>query len=175
MQFRWNRTDRTQKQRCKHHDDNRAHSFTLKIFFKKSPPCPLKENFQPISLILEKSLRQGHGWWCYGWGMHHVPSYSLSFLLGDSRPGLFLTGVGSKVVCGLWIWYTVMSINTQAFNTYLFWSSRSHRPKKRSICSESICNTQTSTASCRADLREVLSSESSSCGSRSSEEGEILS
>lgn len=30
MQFRWNRTDRTQKQRCKHHDDDRAHSFTLK-------------------------------------------------------------------------------------------------------------------------------------------------
>lgn len=51
-------------------------------------------------------------------------------LLGDSSPTLFLTQPGSRVACGLWMGCIVMSMNTQSFNTYLFWGSRSHRPKK---------------------------------------------
>lgn len=139
----------------------------------KSPLCPLKVNFQPISLILAKSLRQGHGWWCHGRGMHHVPSYSLSFLLGDSRPGLFLTGAGSKVACGLRIWYTVMSINTQAFNTYLFWGSRSHRPKREAYV-QRACALPSTHHLLQGRLREVLSSGSSSFGSRSFKDSETL-
>lgn len=64
-------------------------------------------------------------------------------LLGDSGPRLFLTGPGSKMACGLWMWYTVMSTNTQAFNTYLFWGSGSHRPKREAYVKIVCCHTHT--------------------------------
>lgn len=70
-------------------------------------------------------------------------------LLGDGGPRLFLTGPGSKMACGLWLWYTVMSMNTQAFNTNLFWGSRSHRPNRetyvKTVCALFLSLSQTHT------------------------------
>lgn len=62
----------------------------------KSRLCPLQDISSTFSLILVKSLQQGHGQWCHGWRMHHVSSHSLSF---SCRAGLFLTWPGSKMAC----------------------------------------------------------------------------
>lgn len=115
----------------------------------KSPLRPLQENFQPIFSYFGKVF--GTRTWAVMSWLRNASCLLTEFilLLGDSRPGLFLTGPGSKMACGLWIWYTVMSMNTQAFNTYLFWGSGSHRPKREThvkrVCALFLTHTHTPT------------------------------
>lgn len=83
-------------------------------------------------------------------------------LLGGSDPRLFLAQPGSEAACGRR--YAVMSVNTRPFNTYLFWGSRSHRPKTEAYVM-TVCSPPSLSESCWVGFKEPLASQSSSDGS----------
>lgn len=92
----------------------------------KSPLCPLHEHFQPIFSSFGKVF--GTRTWAMMSWLRNASCLLTQFvlLLGDSRPGLFLTGPGSKMACGLDL---IHSDVNEHRGMCLFWGSRSHRPR----------------------------------------------
>lgn len=118
QQLRWKKKHRTHR--------NSNSNITFMYMNSKSPLCPLHEHFQPIFSSFGKVF--GTRTWAMMSWLRNASCLLTQFvlLLGDSRPGLFLTGPGSKMACGLDL---IHSDVNEHRGMCLFWGGRSHRPR----------------------------------------------